>query len=174
MKSSKLTTRRLTLVTMLTAMAIIANLVESAVTLPIVFPGVRLGLANVFGIIALYMFGEKEMLGVNLMRVLLASLLSGRIFGYPFFMSLTGVMISSIMVIICKRWSPLSVIGINCVSSTFHGVGQIIVVMFIMQSVEVIMYLGIMILLGIPTGLLTGYIAQMILKRFRKGEVKNV
>ncbi len=163
-----MTTRKLTLITMLTAMAIVANIIENSITLPLVFPGVKLGLANVFAVIALYMFGAKEMLLVNIMRVLLASLLSGRIFSYTFFMSLAGALLSSLVVILFKRRSGLSIIGINCISAAFHGVGQILIVMIVMKSTEIVMYLGVMILLAIPTGLFTGFLSKMIFERIRK------
>lgn len=168
----KSNTQKMTMVTMLTAMAIATHFLESMIPVVIVFPGVHLGLANVFGIVALFMFGPSEMLQVNLLRVLLANLLNGKLFSYPFLMSLFGVLLSTAMVLLFRRATPLSIIGLNCVSATFHGVGQIIAVILITRAPQIVSYLGVMVLLAIPTGLVTGYIAQLILKRFRKGEVQ--
>lgn len=171
MSQSKKRTRKLMVVTMLTTMAIVTHMIEATIVLPI--PGVHLGVANVFGILALFMYGKKEMLSVNLMRVLLSSLLNGRLLGYPFFMSLMGVLLSSLMVILFKRLSTMSMIGLNCVSATFHSVGQMIVLMVVFQTTDIIFYLGILILLAIPTGVLTGYLSKMVNERIMKGDLNH-
>ena len=62
-------------VTMLVAISILFHLIESMIPIPVPIPGFKLGLANIVGLIALYLYDEKIMLSVNLMRVLLASLL---------------------------------------------------------------------------------------------------
>ena len=92
--------RRMMILTMLLAMSIVFHMLEPSLPLPI--PGVKLGLANILGLIALYMFGWREMLSINFGRVLIASLLRGIIFGTGFWLSLSGVALSSLTVIILK------------------------------------------------------------------------
>ena len=73
-------TKKMTYVTMLAAIAILFHMIEGMIPIPLPVPGFKLGLANIVGLIALYMFDDKTMIGINLMRVLLASLLRGIIY----------------------------------------------------------------------------------------------
>ena len=82
-------TRRLTYVTMLSALSIVINLFESMFIPPIQF-GIRFGLANIIALITIELFGVKEVLIVNTMRIVIGSLLRGVIFGSPFWISFGG------------------------------------------------------------------------------------
>jgi heptaprenyl diphosphate synthase len=158
-------TRRLTLITMLLAMSILMHMVEPTIPLPI--PGVKLGLANIMGLIALILFGEKTMLSINFMRVILASLLRGILFGTGFWLSMGGVLISSIVTILFYRQQKLSIIGLSVASSAFHGLGQILVLMFINQTVLMVYWLPVLWFSSVPTGYLTGSLSRSILSRIR-------
>ncbi len=158
-------TRRLTLITMLLAMSIMLHMIEPSLPIPV--PGVKLGLANVLGLVALVLFGVKEMIILNLMRVLIASLLKGIIFGTGFWLSLTGVILSTAISIILYKQDKLSIIGISMGSAAFHGLGQILALMLINQTVYMIYWLPVLWFSSIPTGLLTGLLALEILKRLR-------
>ncbi|MBV1709708.1 MAG: Gx transporter family protein [Erysipelothrix sp.] len=159
--------RRLMILTMLLAMSIVFHMLEPSLPLPI--PGVKLGLANILGLIALYMFGWREMLSINFGRVLIASLLRGIIFGTGFWLSLSGVALSSLTVIILKKFTPLSAIGLSVASATFHNVGQILAIVIIWSSIMMVYWLPVMIWMSIPTGILTGTLAVAVLKRISKG-----
>lgn len=154
------------LVTMLLAMAIVVHMVEAS--FPVLLPGVKLGLANIFGLVAYYLYSAKEMWTINLMRVILASLMRGFIFGTGFWLSVGGVCLSTMMVMLFGRWSKMSIIGIASVSACFHAIGQIVVMMLIVGQIGLLPYLGIMILLGIPTGLFTGFVSRIIVARLHQ------
>ena len=77
-------TQRMTTITMLTAVSILFHMIESMIPVPVPVPGFKLGLANIVGLIAYYLFDARVMLSVNIMRVVLASLLRGMLFGTGF------------------------------------------------------------------------------------------
>lgn len=158
-------TRRLTLITMLMAMSLLVHMIEASVPLPI--PGVKLGLANIMGLIALLLFDAKTMLSINVMRVVLGSLLRGILFGTGFWLSLGGVLISSIVTILAYRQRKLSIIGISVASSAFHGLGQILVLMFINQTILMVYWLPVLWISAVPTGYLTGRLSHAMLQRIR-------
>ncbi|CAM4306891.1 Gx transporter family protein [Erysipelothrix inopinata] len=158
-------TKRLTLLTMLLGMAMIVNMLEPS--LPFAFPGIKLGLANVLGLFALYFLGVREMYIVNIMRVLLVSLVRGTFLGAGFWPAFIGSLVSCTMVVLFRKFTNMSEVGISAASATFHNVGQILVIVFYFNSPFMISYLPIMLLLGIPTGILTGYLVQAINKRFK-------
>ena len=158
-------TQKMTTITMLVALSIIFHMVESMIPVPVPIPGFRLGLANIVGLITLYMFDSKTMLGVNIMRVVIASLLRGIIFGTGFWLSLCGVLLSSFVCIIAKHKSSMSIYGVSVLGSTFHSIGQVIAVTFIYQQFFMQAILPLLTILAIPTGILIAFIASQVLKR---------
>lgn len=160
--------RKMTRLTMLLALGVIFHYVEGMIELPSI-PGVRFGFANIIGLIALYMFGPKEMFQINLGRVVFGSLLSGRFLSTGFFLSLSGVTLCSIISAIAYKKSKFSIFGISVLSGVFHGIGQIACVMVIYNTVAMIYYLPVLTLSAVPTGLFTGYVAYLVLKHIRGG-----
>ena len=158
-------TKRLTILAMLVTMSILLQIIEPVFPLPV--PGVKLGLANIMGLITLYMFSHKEMIGVNILRVVLASMLRGIIFKTAFWLSLSGVLLSTFAVIVLRKVTPMSIVGLSVASSAFHCLGQIIGVMFIYQTVYMVSYLPIMWIMSIPAGIFTGMISVQVLKRIK-------
>lgn len=150
---------------MLVAIAIIFHIIEGMIPIPVPIPGFKLGLANIVGLIVLYMYGGKTMLGINFMRVIIASLLRGFIFGTGFWLSLCGVTLSSFAAIFVKKYSPMTIYGCSVASSVFHVIGQMVAVTIIYQQFLMGALLPMLILLAIPTGIGVGYLSKLVLKR---------
>lgn len=160
-------TQRLTILTMLLGMGIIVNMLEPEFIIGL--PGIKLGLANVLGLIAYYLFSTKELFIVNGMRVLLASLLRGTfLVGTGFWLALIGTLLSCVAIILADKLTKMSPIGVSTASATFHNVGQILVIVFITQMPLMITWLPIMLITGVPTGILTGYLVMVIVERLHK------
>lgn len=164
--------RRLTLMTMLLAMSILLHMVEPALPIPV--PGVKLGLANVVGLIALFLFGVKEMITINVMRVVMASLLRGILFGTGFWLSLSGVMLSTLVTILLFKQNKLSKIGLSVASGAFHGIGQIGALILINNTVMMIYWLPMLWFSSVPTGYVTGTLSVQVLKRLKVTERNRV
>ena len=158
-------TKKLTYVTMLTALAIVINVAENAF-LPELPLGIRFGLANIIALIAINLFTYKEMTRVNIMRVVLANLISGTIFGTKFFIAIGGIILSSIALIILKKLK-CTIIFSSIISALAHMIGQILVVSFIYGTLNMFLAFPLYIVSAIGTGILTGIIANEVLKRVR-------
>lgn len=165
--TSRTKTQQMTIFTLLLAMSILMNMIEPAVPIPGV-PGVKFGLANALGLIVLYLFGWASFLKLGLLRVLFSTLLRGIFLGIGFWLSLSGVLLSSVVVILLKRCTKLSPIGLSVGSATFHNLGQILALVFIIKSWGMVYWLPVMLMTGIPTGIITGYVSKLILTRFKK------
>lgn len=159
---------RMTQITMLIAISILFHMIEASIPIPVPIPGFKLGLANIVGMIALYMFDYKVMIQVNLIRVILASLLRGLLFSTAFMLSFSGIIVSIIAVLIFKRFTKMSIYGISVAGSVFHSVGQVIAISFIYQQMLMQTLLPILILLGVLTGICVAYIAKQVLIRIDK------
>lgn len=157
--------KKMTQITMLISISILFHILESMVYLPIPIPGFKLGLANIVGLVALYSYGIKTMVQVNIFRVLLASLLRGALFGTAFWLSLGGVLCSMLASILAYKKTPMSMYGVSVASSVFHVIGQMIVVSLLYQQLLMGYLLPILVLLSIPTGLCIAYIGKEVSKR---------
>lgn len=158
-------TRKLTYITMLCALAIVINIIENSF-IPELPLGIRFGLANIISLITINLFTNKDMVIVNIMRVLLGNLITGTIFGTRFFIALGGILLSSISLIITKKLNS-SISFSSMVSSFFHTIGQIIVVCFIYNTAYMLTAIPIYIISSIGTGVLTGVIASSVIKRVK-------
>lgn len=158
-------TRRFTYLAMLSAMAITLNLVETAI-LPPFFGIFRIGLANIISLVTIRLLGVREMVIVNLMRVLMGSLLSGTFLGSTFWISCGGVVLSTLILILLDHLRS-SLLFMSVFSSIAHSVGQILVVMLFYMQPGILALLPYFLLISIPTGLLTGTVARLVLKRIK-------
>ena len=121
-------TKRLVLLAMLTAVAMILSYVESL--LPSVgIPGVKMGLANIAVIFALFRFGWKEAAALSLVRVVLVSLLFGSVGAMLY--SLAGAVLSLAVMALLRRIDRFSTVGISVAGGVAHNAGQILMAMLI-------------------------------------------
>lgn len=152
-------------VTMLSAMAIIINIVESIFIPPLQF-GIRFGLANIVSLITIYLFGIKEMLIVNSMRLIVANILKGMIFSSTFWISGTGIVLSSLFLVVFY-FMKSSLFFESIMSALAHSFGQLIAVSFLYNNVNMFSIFPLLTFSSIATGMLTGYIAKMVLTRIK-------
>ena len=156
--------QKMALLGVLTAAAIVIAILESFIP-SIGIPGVKMGLANIVILIILYELGIWEAGVVNLLRVLVVSLVRGTILSMGFLMSLTGAALSfGIMVLFYLLIKKFSIIGVSVIGSVFHVTGQIIIAMIFLGSAYIFLYLPIIAISAIITGVFVGIIAQLIIK----------
>lgn len=153
--------KRLSIISMMLACAIVLNVLESFI--PLFIPGFRLGLANVIILIMLYEFKAYEALSVQLLRIVIVGLLRGTIFSPIFFMSLVGGILAFIIMLIFSRIKIFTPIGASIMGAIFHSLGQIIVAIIIINTDAVIYYLPFVALLSLGSGILSGLIARTYL-----------
>ena len=155
-------TKRLVLLAMLTAVAMILSYVESL--LPSVgIPGVKMGLANIAVIFALFRFGWKEAAALSLVRVVLVSLLFGSVGAMLY--SLAGAVLSLAVMALLRRIDRFSTVGISVAGGVAHNARQILMAMLILQTKQLLGYLPVLAVSGIAGGVLTGLAAALLIRR---------
>lgn len=155
-------TKRLVLLAMLTAVAMILSYVESL--LPSVgIPGVKMGLANIAVIFALFRFGWKDAAALSLVRVVLVSLLFGSVGAMLY--SLAGAVLSLAVMALLRRIDRFSTVGISVAGGVAHNAGQILMAMLILQTKQLLGYLPVLAVSGIAGGVLTGLAAALLIRR---------
>lgn len=160
-------TKDITTIGVLTAISVVISIIESYFDfIGTAVPGLKLGLANIVIVFALYKYNFKTAIGVSLVRVLIVALIRTG-FGFNFFFSLVGAIFSITVMFLIKK-TKLSVIGVSVIGSVFHSVGQVLVAMIVMKNYSVIYYLPYLLLFSVPTGIFIGIIAKRLLKYTEK------
>lgn len=155
-------TKRLVLLAMLTAVAMILSYVESLLP-SIGIPGVKMGLANIAVIFALFRFGWKEAAALSLVRVVLVSLLFGSVGAMLY--SLAGAVLSLAVMALLRRIDRFSTVGVSVAGGVAHNAGQILMAMLILQTKQLLGYLPVLAVSGIAGGVLTGLVAALLIRR---------
>lgn len=162
--------QKMALLGVLTAGAIVIAILESFIP-SVGIPGVKLGLANIVILIILYELGIVEAIVVNLLRVLVVGLVRGTFLSMGFLMSLTGAVFSlGIMILFYLLIRKFSVIGVSVIGSIFHVFGQILIAMLFLGTAYVFLYLPIIAISAIITGVFVGIVAKLII---RTGVIKK-
>lgn len=156
--------QKMALLGVLTAGAIVIAILESFIP-SIGIPGVKLGLANIVILIILYELGIVEAIIVNLLRVLVVGLVRGTFLSMGFLMSLTGAIFSlGIMILFYLLIKKFSIVGVSVIGSLFHVFGQILIAMIFLGTAYIFLYLPIIALSAIITGVFVGIIASLVIK----------
>lgn len=153
--------KKLTRDAFLTAIALTIFMVEAQIPALVPIPGVKLGLANIVTVFALFAYGPRDALLILLIRVFLGSVFSGQM--TTFFFSLSGGLLCFAVTRLMKKVLSERQIWVAAViGAVFHNIGQIIVAILITSTPGIIVYLPILLVSGIITGLFTGLCAQFL------------
>ncbi len=152
---------------MLTALAFVFSYIESLLPINLGIPGVKLGLANLVVIVALYTMGVRAAFKLSLVRIVLA----GFTFGSPASMiySLAGGMLSLAVMAVARKAQVFSAAGVSVLGGVSHNVGQIFVAILVMENTSLAYYLPALVLSGTAAGVLVGILAAVLVKRLKKG-----
>lgn len=150
------------------AIAFIFSYIESLFPLPLPFPGMKLGLANLIIVIALYRNGFSTAFTVSMVRNVLNALTFGSLFS--FFYSLAGSIISLFLMALCKKIKhpQLSLISVSAVGGILHNIGQFGVAVFLVGISAIAPYLPFLYFAGLIAGVLIGIFACLCLRRLPK------
>lgn len=163
MKNNILDTKKITISALMAALALIFSYIEVIIPFNPGIPGIKLGIANLVIIVALYYLGSKYAFTVNLVRVLIAGLLFTGFFGAAY--SLAGALLSFIVMIFLKRTKLFSVVGISMAGGVAHNLGQLFVAAFLIANTKIFLYFPVLIFSGMISGAAIGVLSYLILKR---------
>ncbi|MBR0461157.1 MAG: Gx transporter family protein [Erysipelotrichaceae bacterium] len=154
--------RKEVFIALLCTFAVIVNLFEGAY-LSFLPYGLKIGLANIFALVAWKKYGKKEMLLLNFLRVTAAALLKGSLFSLSFFIAFGGIVLSSVLLLLMNKKSGLMFVSV--LSAIMHDIGQLIVIVLIYGEAGIAVLLPVLLLIAVPCGLFTGFTAELICKR---------
>lgn len=143
-----------------TAVAFIFSYLENLFPLPIPFPGIKLGLANLVIVLALYRRGITGAFSVSFVRNVLNAFTFGSLFGFLY--SFAGSIASLfIMFVLTKIKHPhISIIGVSCVGGIIHNMGQLAVAALLVSFSAILPYFPFLYFSGLIAGMFIGILAS--------------
>lgn len=160
----KFNTHKLALCAVLTALALALSYTESMfpMALLIPLPGVKLGLANIVTVFALYYLGVYPAVIILFARCLLGAIFAGNASALIF--SLMGGALALLVMILLHFSRRLSIYGVSIGGAAAHNIGQVGAAMLTLGSAAPIAYLPVLLLVSLFTGALTGFIASLLFR----------
>ena len=151
----------------LTALALIFSYVEVLLPLSAALPGIKLGLANIVILVALYTLGTGPALAVNVLRIFLSGLLFGNLFAIAY--GLAGGLFSFLVMALLKKTGRFSITGVSMAGGVAHNAGQLVIAALLVENAGVFLYLPVLLIAGMVSGILMGIVAYLIVKRLSGG-----
>ena len=152
---------------LLIALAFVMSYLENLLPLPIPVPGVKLGLANLVSMAALYLVGARGAFGVSLVRILLAGLTFNGL--SMMFYSLCGGILSLTVMCLLKKSGMFSIIGVSVAGGAAHNIGQLAAAAWMTGTAGVFSYLPVLLIAGSLAGVAVGAAAGMVIGRIAPG-----
>ncbi len=157
-------TKRLVLLALLTSAAMLLSYIEHLIPPLVAIPGVKIGLANIASVFALYSLGLGPAAAVSAARVVLSALL----FGNPLslFYSASGALLSLVGMWLLKKCGLFSSVGVSVAGGVLHNTAQILSASLVMKTASLtLFYLPVLLLSGTVSGAVIGLASGLLIKR---------
>lgn len=164
-------TKKMIFLSFLVSLALVIYIVEAQI--PVLFPGIKLGLSNIVSLAALVLLDWKEAILIMLLRTLLGSIFGGTMASFMF--SIAGGILSNIVMIILYKYfkHSLSLWTISICGAIFHNIGQLLVASFVIQDLRIYIYLPILLISAVLTGYFIGLCSKFLISHLSKISIFN-
>ena len=157
-------TKKIAVLGLLTAIALTIFMIEAQIPPVVPIPGVKLGLSNIVTVFTVFTLGPGSGAAVLLCRVFLGAVFAGN-FSTIFYSASGGALAILVTIGLRKILKENQLWAAGCLGAIAHSVGQMIAAIAITRTAGLLIYLPVMIVISIFTGLFTGLCAQFLVKR---------
>ncbi len=159
--------KRMTLMALLTAVALTIFLVEAQIPLPVPLPGLKLGLSNIITVFAVFLLSGKEAAAILAVRVFLGAVFAGN-FSSVFYSAAGGLLAITAMLLLRRVVKQEQMWVASVLGACAHAVGQMAAAVIITGTPAILIYLPALLACSMIAGLFTGLCAQVLVKRGNK------
>lgn len=160
-------TKKLTRCALFASMALIIHVLESMLPPLAPIPGIKVGIANVITLAAVYIIGSKEALWILIVRIILGNFFSGQIMSLIY--SLCGGLLCYAVTISLKRFFIGDTVWfLGVIGAIVHNIGQIVCACILFGSWAFAYYGAVLCAFSCVSGSFTGLCAQYMIKYFDK------
>ena len=158
--------KRMVTLAMLTGVSLILFIIELRIPNLLPIPGVKLGLANIVTVYAVFRYRPQETALMVAARILLGAMFSGNLSALIY--SACGAFCCLVGMLLLRKILPEKQIWLcSIIGAMFHNCGQIAAAVAVMRTFSVAAYLPLLLVSGSLAGLFTGLTAQFLLKRIQ-------
>ena len=160
-------TRKLTTLALLSAIALTIFVIELQIPPLVPIPGVKLGLANIVTVFAVFAFRGRDGVAVLSVRIFLGAVFAGNF--STIFYSAAGGALAILVTIGLKRMLTNRQLWVaGALGAIAHSLGQMAMAVALTGTPGLLIYLPVMMVCSIITGVFTGLCAQFVLNRGEK------
>lgn len=162
-------TSKMVYIGLLVAQALVLHIFERMIPVPFITPGAKLGLSNLITVVAIYTLDRKrDAFLVVLLKLLLSTMFGGNLSSLMY--SMAGGILSFLAMIMVKETlkDKVSIIGVSATGAIFHNVGQLLIAASIVNNLGVMLYLPVLSIVGIGTGIFIGITANYLVNHLSK------
>lgn len=164
--SSSPAAKRVAISALFASLALIFSYIEAILPAAPGIPGIKLGIANLVVIIAMYRLDSRYALSINLIRIFLAGFMFSGLYGAVY--SLCGCILSFAVMCLLKKSDAFSVVGVSMGGGVAHNIGQLSIAAILVSSPQIFYYLPILIISGTVSGILIGWLGWILLEHIPK------
>lgn len=152
--------KRVAYTAILIALAMIFSYVEVLIPFHFGIPGIKLGLANLVVVIAIYILKPAQVMVISIARIVLVSFLFGNMSSMLY--SLAGGILSFFVMLLLKKIKGFSMLGVSIAGGVSHNVGQLLLAAVVVENMSVFYYMPVLLVAGVITGMLIGVVAKKV------------
>ena len=161
-------TKKLTLLSLLSALALVLSFMENMLLpdIPFLPVGAKPGLSNIVTMFTASFYGFSGAFYITLVKGLFALITRGITAAVMSFCG--GVLSTAVMCLMIKKeCKSLSYIGIGVLSASAHNMGQLFAACFITGTASILSYGKYLLLFGLVTGFVTGTVLEAVLPKIK-------
>jgi heptaprenyl diphosphate synthase len=159
--------KKLTTLALLSAIALTIFVLEAQIPPLVPIPGVKLGLANIVTVFTVFAFRGRDGVAVLTVRIFLGAVFAGNF--STIFYSAAGGALAILVTIVSRRFLTKRQLWVaGALGAVAHSVGQMAMAVAITGTPGLVIYLPLMIVCSVITGVFTGLCAQFVLIRGEK------
>lgn len=158
--------KKIAILAIIIVISLLFSYLDSLIIIPLPIPGLKMGLANIMVVYTLYKLNIKDAIIVSFIRLILAGILFGSIVSFLY--GLVGAILSLTLMIILKKLTSLKMLTISIIGAIMHNIGQILVAVILMNTAEIALYLPLLIITGIISGLAVGILSRLLFEYTKK------
>ena len=157
-------TKKIAVLGLLTAIALTIFMVEAQIPALVPIPGVKLGLSNIVTVFTVFTLGPAAGAAVLACRVFLGAVFAGN-FSTILYSASGGTLAILVTIGLRKILKENQLWAAGCLGAIAHSIGQMIAAIAITRTMGLLVYLPVLVVISIFTGLFTGLCAQLLIKR---------
>ena len=159
--------KKLTVMALLCAIALTIFMVEAQIPALVPLPGVKMGLSNIVTVFAVFVLGPGEAAAILFVRIFLGAVFAGN-FSTIFYSAAGGLCAIGVTILLRRILTMKQMWVAGCIGAVAHSIGQMAMAVTLTATPGLLIYLPVMIVCSIITGIFTGLCAQLILNRGEK------